>query len=394
MRQKKSIPETEQPALALHPAGARPPAEVAQVSPYSFDMEEQKEPAVNRTARSHRFVWFLGIILLVGTALGAAWALNHGSTDMAPTSGSEAFDPPGVVALGMVDNDPKIRQLRPLMGGEVIEVAAEGKRVKKGDVLLRIDSEIAALAVTEAEAFLQNALVRLEQAKTLPEKHKLELQSQEKAITIAQKKTNVARHEVEANRKESIVSKAVMEAAEDGLKALEALADVEKNKLSVLKLVKPEQEIARAQSDVDGRKALLAKARRALSKHALPAPEDGTVLRVFVNPGEMFAPDAKLPAIQFCPDGKRIIRAEVLQEWAGLVDKGQKVAIEDEARGGSRWNGTVSHVSDWITQKREVMLEPFMVNDVRTLECLIEVAPGGPPLRIGQRVRVIIQQAK
>jgi HlyD family secretion protein len=131
-----------------------------------------------------------------------------------------------------------------------------------------------------------------------------------------------------------------------------------------------------------------------LAKHALLAPEAGTVLRVFVNPGETAGPDAKVPAIQFCPNGKRIIRAEVLQEWASLIEKGQKVLIEDEARGGIKWHGTVSQVSDWITQKREVMLEPFMVNDVRTLECLIDVAPGGPPLRIGQRVRVTIQPSK
>jgi hypothetical protein len=39
-----------------------------------------------------------------------------------------------------------------------------------------------------------------------------------------------------------------------------------------------------------------------------------------------------------------------------------------------------------------MILEPFMVNDVRTLECVIDINPGGPPMRIGQRVRVTIQQ--
>ena len=35
-------------------------------------------------------------------------------------------------------------------------------------------------------------------------------------------------------------------------------------------------------------------------------------------------------------------------------------------------------------------LEPLQFNDVRTLECLIALNPGQPPLRIGQRVRVLI----
>jgi hypothetical protein len=30
------------------------------------------------------------------------------------------------------------------------------------------------------------------------------------------------------------------------------------------------------------------------------------------------------------------------------------------------------------------------MNDVRTLECLVVLEPGQPPLRIGQRVRVLI----
>jgi len=34
------------------------------------------------------------------------------------------------------------------------------------------------------------------------------------------------------------------------------------------------------------------------------------------------------------------------------------------------------------------LLEPLQFNDVRTLECIIDLDPGQPILRIGQRVRV------
>jgi multidrug resistance efflux pump len=151
-------------------------------------------------------------------------------------------------------------------------------------------------------------------------------------------------------------------------------------------------EVNRAQRDVAAKQAQKGKAELALQECDIKAPADGTVLRVFFQVGESLPRDPKFPAIQFCPNSRRIVRAEVLQEWASHVAKGQKVMIEDDTHSGAKWTGEVKYVSDWITQKRDMILEPFMVNDVRTLECVIDVNPGGPPMRIGQRVRVTILQ--
>jgi len=397
MWQKKSTESeaSEQPALALRPAGARPAQEV---SPYgSFHMEEHKETIVSRRPRSHRFMWFLGIVLLVGTALGAAWALNHGSTEQSAGPVEAPAAPPGIVALGMVDNDPKSRNLHPPGPGKGVGVGPEGKPLKKGERILRLDSQFAASLVEGAEAALDNARLQLKLAELLPEKHKIDIQSQEKAIAIAKGNKDAFFAEVAFARdmfKDGFTKKRVLDAAEAKFKTLEDMVEVEKNKLRSLQLHEPKLEVARAKSEVAAKEAQRKKAKLALENCDLLAEENGTVLRVLVNPGEWISPDAKIPVVQFCPTGKRIIRAEVLQEWATLVERGQKVIIEDDTRAGPKWDGTVYHVSDWITQKRDIMLEPFMVNDVRTLECLIDVAPGGPPLRIGQRVRVTILQGK
>ena len=132
----------------------------------------------------------------------------------------------------------------------------------------------------------------------------------------------------------------------------------------------------------------------ALKECVLLAPEDGTVLRVLTHPGEILGPTPAAPALQFCPKGPKIIRAEVLQEWAYRVDNGQEVTIEDDTFAGATWQGRVKRVSQWFAEKRHKIFEPFMVNDVRTLECLIEVTSEGRPLRIGQRVRVKIKQTR
>jgi hypothetical protein len=54
----------------------------------------------------------------------------------------------------------------------------------------------------------------------------------------------------------------------------------------------------------------------------------------------------------------------------------------------------VQEVSDWFTHRRSIIQEPFQFNDVRTLQCIIAVTeePEGQKLRIGQRMRVMINQ--
>jgi hypothetical protein len=97
--------------------------------------------------------------------------------------------------------------------------------------------------------------------------------------------------------------------------------------------------------------------------------------------------------VLFCPKGERLIRAEVEQEFAGQVTVGQTALVEDDTGTGATWTGKVLRVSDWFTHRRSILQEPLQFNDVRTLECLIAVAHGQPPLRIGQRVRVTIGQS-
>jgi hypothetical protein len=72
------------------------------------------------------------------------------------------------------------------------------------------------------------------------------------------------------------------------------------------------------------------------------------------------------------------------------VKVGQPAVVEDDTSVGATWRGQVMRLSDWYTQRREVAEEQLQLKDVRTLECLIALDPGQPPLRIGQRVRATI----
>jgi hypothetical protein len=81
----------------------------------------------------------------------------------------------------------------------------------------------------------------------------------------------------------------------------------------------------------------------------------------------------------------------VEQVFAARVKKGQPAHIEDDSRSGTTWRGHVMRIADWYTHRRLVAEEQLQLKDVRTLECLIALAPGQAPVRLGQRVRVTIR---
>ena len=157
-----------------------------------------------------------------------------------------------------------------------------------------------------------------------------------------------------------------------------------------MQLAEPELEIKRAEEDVAAKQALLDQAKHVLEEGTLRAPGAGTVLRVLVRTGDVFGPQTRQPAMQFCPQGPRLVRAEVEQEFAGRVALGQPALIEDDATASPTWKGKVTRVADWYAPRRSLTQEAFQFNDVRTLECLVTIDSGQPPLRIGQRVRVTL----
>jgi multidrug resistance efflux pump len=344
-------------------------------------------------------LWIVGLLLLVGTAAGAGWVLNHNKPEDTNTSSrtgtSEAPPPQGIVSFGFGDSDPSVANLYPVQPGRVVEVVTEGATVKKGDVLLRVDSRFAEIEADRAQSDLEDAKDLLAEARNLPARHKNLIEQQKQAIAIAETKRAVAQQELDTARNlrsDNTINKQTLRGAEEQMKAREAEVKAAQLKLTEMQLKDPEIDLKRAERAVHDKELINRKAKLALDECTLRAPSDGTVLRVLTQVGETLSSQGHLPAIEFCPHGPRIVRAEVMQEWAGRVKEGDAAIIEDDTHGGIRWTGKVKHVSDWYTHRRSKIQEPFQYNDVRTLECLVTIDPGGPPLRIGQRVRVTIQQ--
>jgi multidrug resistance efflux pump len=342
----------------------------------------------------------LGILLLIGTA-GGAWLLHQPVAGDGPSGGKSSEGDGGVaaVALGYVDVEPGISFLHPVQKGRVTQVLVkEGDAVRQGDLLLSVDNSLAHGRLREAQAALEAAEHDLSEAQErLPQERQEAIDIQHYLLKKAQKLEKAAQKDLKITR-ELHADKVNKSISDDQLAAAEARVDAiayeVKAQEAVLKKAKNvsfKGTIDRLHDLVKVRQAQRDQARQAFLDCDLYAPADGVVLRLFATLGEPLNNTPKTPAVHFCPNLPRVIRVEVLQEWASKLKPGQVAYIEDDTRNGVQWKGKVARVSDWFTQRRSMLQEPFQYNDVRTLECIVYLDPGSGPVRIGQRVRVTIK---
>ena len=184
--------------------------------------------------------------------------------------------------------------------------------------------------------------------------------------------------------------------AQEAVKGFQAEVDAEEQKVRAIRAEDPTIALRRAENDLEDKQQLSKKAKFALDKCTVRAPAKGKVLRMFVAVGDTLGPMPRQPAVQFAAAGSDgrlvlVIRAEIDQEFAARVDKGQTAEIQDDARAGSKWNGNVRRVSDWYTPRRSILMEPLQFNDIRTLEVIIDLDNPPANLKIGQRVRVTLK---
>jgi multidrug resistance efflux pump len=344
-----------------------------------------------KSNRSSLFCWFAVLGGLTAVTASAGWSLrDHSAKDRGEGPASDA---PGLVSFGHVDVEPGIVSLSPVLQGRLVEVLVrEGDRVAASTPLLRLDERLFRIRSQQAQAEIAAARAQLVQLRGLPDQHRARLTQQQAAIEVAHSRLAAGRQTLARKRDlhdRDLLPDEELRCAEELVKQLEAAVRVEQEKLADLKEVNPAAEIARAEAAVAAREGQLEEAIHHLEECTLRAPSAGTVLRIHFSVGDVLGAQPNQPAILFCPDKPRVVRAEVDQEFADRVAVGISVRVVEDKAGKESWRGKVARLSDWYTRRRSVLNEPLQFNDVRTLECIIELDPGQPIPRIGQRMRVL-----
>jgi HlyD family secretion protein len=211
--------------------------------------------------------------------------------------------------------------MSPGISGLVSEKAVQkGSRVKRGDVLLRLDDR-------ELQAQVQLALRSMEAAKGVAEQARLEA---ELAQQLWKRGQDLARN--------NVVSASALD--QDRTRALTAEAGA-----------------SSAQARIRQAEASLDAARATLAKTVMTAPFDGVVLDITTEVGEWISPSPPgvfIPAVVDLIDPQALyISAPIDEADVARLRVGLPVRITLDAFRGQSFAGTLSYVSSFVETRQE-----------------------------------------
>jgi HlyD family secretion protein len=338
----------------------------------------------------------LFFVLIAGGALAAGFLLAR---PLAPHAAGDVPAPPPapvpvVVCLGHVDVDGGVTAINPARSGRVVEVCVvEGAAVAAGAALLKLDDRPARFEAEQARAAADTTRLKLNRAEQDLRQHPTRIAQLRATAESAGHKLATAQHQLERQQDLLKINNASLQevrVAESQVKEQEGQARAAKERLAELEQSDPALPVREATADLAAAESRVRSSDYAVEECVVKAPLAGVVLRVQTNAGEVVGGPGATPPILFCPDRPFIVRAEVEQEFVRRLHVGQRARVEDESTGGQAWTGRVDRVAGWYAARRGVNEKPSAFKDVPTVECVIAFDEPRPPLRIGQRVQVMI----
>jgi HlyD family secretion protein len=344
-----------------------------------------------------------GAAVLVAAGMGEVLSLGEsqlgGLTALAAPSKNAQGQPllaagGKVVAAGEFDVDGGTVPLTPQASGAVAEILVqEGDVVKAGQPILRLESKLAELQVSQALAAEAEAAARLARAKQGVGIHAHKIEELKQSVVVAKARLSAHNRQVDKLEKLRATNSVPEEnflSAKDQLTELQAALRVAEEQLGEVQKIDPDLDVQQAEAAVQDAAAKLASAREHLAKHTLAAPSDGQILRLQVGLGQILGAMDPRPPVWFRPDKPTIVRCEVEQEFADLIEAGMIAEITNETFDDRKWTGRVQRVAPWVAPRRSIWNKIHELGEVPTVECIVDLDPDQPPARLGQRVRVVL----
>ena len=275
-----------------------------------------------------------------------------GNGNAAANAAPAAATPPaGTVAIarGKVEVQGGLLEVMAPQDGTVESVAvAEGDTVRRGQVLLRLQSDTARadVALAEAELAAAQARQRAQAARVQP--------ARQRADRLG-----------EAARAGALDSQQADDAAQTQREAASAAA------------------VAAADVQVTSQK--LAQARLHATRLTLVAPQDGTVVRLLAQTGSALSAQGARPVLVLLPQKPLLVRAELNESFAPVVRPGMRATVTIDA-GTALPAAKVLRVGTVYGPSRIDEESPPRIG-VRVVDCFIAFDQV-PDLRVGQDVRV------
>lgn len=296
-----------------------------------------------------------------------------------------------VVAPGFVEPITKELRLGFDMNGVIEELLVkEGQEVMLGQPLAK-------LRQTEYIAQVEAAKARVLEAKANLDMHETGARSEERSKAIAEHERAKIRH---AQAQRELKRRAVLiKNGSIGKEELEQIQQDESVKGHELVIAKNELDLIndryRREEKEMARQAYwtalanLKESEAMLDKTLLRAPVNGTILRIFSDPGEAYSIFAPSPVLSMGDISTLNVRVEVDERDVARIQNGQEAFVASSAFDEKKYPGQVTRMELSMTPKKTRSGDPSEPVDRSVLEVLVTLDDPGPFLS-GMRVDVYI----
>ena len=295
---------------------------------------------------------------------------------------------PQPLAVGYVEGDYAL--LAPIEVAQVETISVRrGDRVAPGQVLARLQSRDAEIAVAQSEAALAQASAQLADLKQ--GKRPEEIAALEAMVSSAKAEAEEAERvlaRVEDRYEKGIATRAQLDEATTQVEVARARIGQAEANLAVGKLPARDETIKAAESQVKQAQAALEQAQWRLSKRELQAPAAGRIDDVIRDAGDTAGPSA--PVLSVLPDGAVKLKIFVPEPSFSGIAVGSLLSVHcDGCADGLQ--ARVSYVSPDPEFTPPVI---YSLENRQKLVYLVEARPEGEagPLQPGQIVDVSLGQ--
>jgi multidrug resistance efflux pump len=279
-----------------------------------------------------------------------------------------------VFASGVVEGRCREIALGFELTGRVLAVQVqEGDRVRKGDLLARLDDSLWQQELAEAEANL--ALAKAERERLLNGSRKETRRVSAAEVAVAQVQAKQARKTFERSAtlvQGKLIARQQFDDHEADLMSAEARLGLAEAKAAEVNAAARDEDARIADAKLALQQAQVEHARTKLSMTQLLAPCDGVILRVETEPGELVAADQSgRPLVTMTDISQLRVRAFVEELDAVRIVTGTRASVAVDGMPDCRLHGAVISCSPCMVPKTQLSNRPGERVDVKVREVLI-----------------------
>jgi HlyD family secretion protein len=230
--------------------------------------------------------------------------------------------------------------------GRVLQVLVlEGAPVRRGDALVRLESDELRAALSQARAGEQQAAARIAGLRS----------SGRRAVqaSVAQADSVLIEARAELQRTRDLVARGFVSASRlDQAQRALAVAQAQQDSASAQRAAnaEPGTEVAQAQAQLALAQAAVAAAQARLAQAVLTAPADGRVLRRAVEPGQIVQPGRALLTLALV--GPTELVGQVDERFLEQLQAGQPATVVADAFPSQRFVATVRSIAPLVDAQR------------------------------------------